>query len=195
MMTLQLAVQRQKKIRVLGIDDAPFQREQDEKVNISAILCANTRFEGMLWAQVQQDGLDATDVLINTILKSKFHSQLHLVLIDGLAVAGFNLIDLPRLAKELQLPCVSIMRKLPNMSAIKKALQHLPHYEQRIALIEKAGEIHTALPFYFQVQGESAEVIAHLLPQLTDQGHVPEALRLAHLIGSAVMTGESSRRA
>ena len=34
---------------------------------------------------------------------------------------------------------------------------------------------------------------AGLVP--TDNGHVPEALRLAHFIGSAVMTGESSNRA
>jgi len=32
-------------------------------------------------------------------------------------------------------------------------------------------------------------------PNLTDTGHVPEALRLAHLIGSAIMTGQSSNRA
>jgi hypothetical protein len=33
------------------------------------------------------------------------------------------------------------------------------------------------------------------LHRLSDRGHVPEALRLAHLIGSAVEKGESGRQA
>jgi endonuclease V-like protein UPF0215 family len=37
--------------------------------------------------------------------------------------------------------------------------------------------------------------VAEALKRLTDRGNVPEALRLAHLIGSAVVMGESSKRA
>ncbi|PPT05003.1 hypothetical protein CKA32_003445 [Geitlerinema sp. FC II] len=43
--------------------------------------------------------------------------------------------------------------------------------------------------------GESPGTIAKVLRSLTECGHVPEALRLAHLIGSAVMKGESGTRA
>ncbi|QRN94464.1 hypothetical protein JRI60_35800 [Archangium violaceum] len=37
--------------------------------------------------------------------------------------------------------------------------------------------------------------VARALGRLTDKGQVPEALRLAHLIGSAMVRGERSRRA
>ncbi|MGA9522477.1 MAG: DUF99 family protein [Myxococcaceae bacterium] len=47
----------------------------------------------------------------------------------------------------------------------------------------------------FQVQGGDPDEIAQALRRITDTGHVPEALRLAHLIGSAIVTGESSHRA
>jgi endonuclease V-like protein UPF0215 family len=47
----------------------------------------------------------------------------------------------------------------------------------------------------FQVCGGEVEEVAGLLARVTDQGQVPEALRLAHMIGSAVMMGESGRRA
>ena len=40
-----------------------------------------------------------------------------------------------------------------------------------------------------------AHTAGQVLTRLTDTGHVPEALRLAHLIGSAIMTGQSSNRA
>lgn len=43
--------------------------------------------------------------------------------------------------------------------------------------------------------GEEPAVVAKVLQRLTDCGKVPEALRLAHLIAAAVMTGESSSSA
>lgn len=46
------------------------------------------------------------------------------------------------------------------------------------------------------IRGTGGNVsIAGVLQRLTDCGKVPEALRLAHLITSAVMTGESSSSA
>jgi endonuclease V-like protein UPF0215 family len=87
------------------------------------------------------------------------------------------------------------MRKLPNITRMKQAMSRLPDYQQRAIALEKAGEIHAYAPFFFQVCGERPEIIAQALAQLTDRGKVPEALRLAHLIGSAVVSGESSSQA
>jgi endonuclease V-like protein UPF0215 family len=47
----------------------------------------------------------------------------------------------------------------------------------------------------FQVAGAEPDEVARGLARLSDRGNVPEALRLAHLIGSAVRQGESGRRA
>jgi len=38
-------------------------------------------------------------------------------------------------------------------------------------------------------------IVGAALATLTDRGKVPEPLRLAHLIGAAVVTGQSGRRA
>ncbi|MCK5902663.1 MAG: hypothetical protein KAG28_05885 [Cocleimonas sp.] len=43
--------------------------------------------------------------------------------------------------------------------------------------------------------GCDADIASATLQNVTDTGKVPEALRLAHLIGSAMKTGESSQRA
>jgi endonuclease V-like protein UPF0215 family len=47
----------------------------------------------------------------------------------------------------------------------------------------------------YQVHGAGAEETFMALQRLTDTGHVPEALRLAHLVGGALAYGESGRRA
>lgn len=89
-MNLKKALPRQKRLRAAGIDDAPFRRGSDDPVNFAAVICANTRFEGMLWGAVRRDGDDATARVAALIETSKFLPQLHLVLLDGLALGGFN---------------------------------------------------------------------------------------------------------
>jgi uncharacterized protein len=74
-------------------------------------------------------------------------------------------------------------------------MSNLPNYEERLIVLQRAGNIYAAAPFFFQVCGEQPEVIAQALIQLTDRGKVPEALRLAHLVGAAVINGESSSQA
>lgn len=181
-------------VRVLGFDDAPFSQTASE-VDVAGVICAQTRFEGMVWGRAARDGADATDVLAALCRQSKFDAQVHLVLIDGLAVGGFNLVDLPRLAETLGRPCVAVMRRPPDLEAIERALRRFADFERRMALIARAGPVHVIDPFCFQVSGAAPAVIARCLDRLTDRGHVPEALRLAHLIGSAVRTGQSGRRA
>ena len=41
-------------------------------------------------------------------------------LLDGIAFGGFNVLDLPRLARTLRRPCVSVMRKLPDLPAMER---------------------------------------------------------------------------
>jgi endonuclease V-like protein UPF0215 family len=189
---LEKLLRQGRTIRVIGFDDAPFVRRPGGCTPISGIVCAGTRFEGMVWGQVRQDGWNATDKLCQLLKNSKFLPQLHLVLLDGIAFGGFNIVDLPQLSQRLNLPCVTVMRRMPDLTKIEKAIAHLSHPQRRLKLLEKAGEIYAYPPFYFQVCGEEPDAIAQVLPKLTDMGKVPEALRLAHLIGAAIINGESS---
>ncbi len=188
-------LRRQKQIRVMGIDDSPFVKDVDPQVSVSGIVCANTRFEGMIWTEVTRDGDDATETLITQIRQSKFYEQLHLILLDGVAMAGFNVVDLKQLSEALQLPCLTLMRKAPDLVKMKRAMQKVPHTAQKLARLKQAGPIYRYDAFYYQAYGLDPGVSARVLQQLTDTGNVPEALRLAHLIGAAVKLGESTRRA
>lgn len=194
-MDLETLLEQNRTIRVIGFDDAPFIRHAAQPVQVAGVVCAGTRFEGMVWGQVTPDGWDATQVICDLLLPSKFLAQVHLVLLDGISLAGFNIVDLSLLAEKVQRPCVAVMRKQPNMQAVEYAIHRLPQPEQRLALIQRAGLIYNEPPFYFQVCGGKPEVIARALKRLTDCGNVPEALRVAHLITSAVVKGESGRQA
>jgi hypothetical protein len=181
--------------RVIGFDDAPFDKTSDDPVNLSGVVCAGARMEGMLWGELTRDGDDATDVVSRMVLGSKFHAQVHLVVLDGVAFGGLNVVDLPELAERLERPCVAVMRREPDLDAIHRALANVPNTEAKRARIARAGAIHAIDPFVFQCHGAPPDDVAATLANLTLHGHVPEALRLAHFIGSAVKTGASSNRA
>lgn len=194
-MKLETLLARDRTIRVIGFDDAPFVRRRSSSVSIVGVICAETRFEGMVWGKVRQDGWNATDAICRLLLGKKFLPQLHILLLDGIGFGGFNIIDLPKLADKLKIPCVTVMRRQPNMTKIETALQRLPQPQRRLELMRSAGKVYAYPPFFFQVCGEDPDVIAAVLQRLSDRGHVPEALRLAHLIGAAVVKGESGSSA
>ncbi|MBD2355464.1 DUF99 family protein [Tolypothrix sp. FACHB-123] len=194
-MKLESLVKLNRTIRVIGFDDAPFIKGVDEQVSLAGVVCAGTRFEGMVWGKIHQDGFDATEVICNLLIGRKFLPQLHLVLLDGIAFGGFNVVNLRELSLRLQLPCVTVMRRQPDLAAVEAAMRNLPDFQKRYNNLQQAGTIYDYAPFFFQVSGEEPAVIAQVLERLTDCGKVPEALRLAHLITAAVMTGESGSSA
>ncbi len=182
-------------LRAVGFDDAPFARRRGGRAHLAGVICAGTRFEGLVWGHVRQDGWDATERIARLLLGGKFLPQLHLVLLDGLSFGGFNLVDLPALAARLGIPCLAVMRRPPDLAAVERAIKRMPRPERRLAVLRRAGPVHLHPPFAYQACGVDAESAAAALARLTDRGNVPEPLRLAHLVGAAVVRGESSRRA
>jgi len=182
-------------LRAIGFDDAPFVRRRRGDVGVAGVVCADTRFEGLVWGRLRQDGWNATAAISRLLVGGKFLPQLHLVLLDGLSFGGLNLVDLPALAATLRRPCIAVMRRPPDLAAMERAIRRLPSAERRLALLQAAGAVHTVGRFTFQVAGAAPAAVADALARLTDRGEVPEALRLAHLVGAAVRRGESGRRA
>ena len=182
-------------ICAIGFDDAPFERRPGGKVNVGGVVCSGTRFEGLLWGAATVDGTDGTATLIRMLSQSKFASQVHVVLTDGLTIGGLNVLDLAELHAAIGKPCIAVMRKPPDRMAMRRAIDRVPHSDARWATLERGGPVHEEAGFVFQVVGADPSDAVLALSALTDRGKVPEPLRLAHLIGSAVLTGQSSRRA
>lgn len=186
---------RPRQLHVLGVDDGPFRRRRGARVPLIVTACAGARLEGVLSTHTRKDGWGATDALLELLGGSRFLAQAHLVLLDGLAVGGLNLIDLPRLASGLDRPCLAVMRRLPRLAAMRAAIRKLPRAPRRLALLEAAGPIHQVGGFVFQVAGLGPDRAADALARSTPRGKVPEPLRLAHIIGAGMGLGESKGRA
>jgi len=156
---------------------------------------AGLRLEGVLTATVERDGSEATETLAATIGASRFAKHLHAVLLQGITVAGFNVVDVHRLSAELRVPVIVVVRRVPDMAAIERALrERVRDGVHKWALVERAGPVEPAGPVWIQRAGIDLEPARALVAQLSVHGHIPEPLRAAHLIAGAIATGHSRGR-
>ena len=107
---------------VVGFDDAPFPHEHRGDVRVVGAVCSRTRLDGVLSGRVRRDGVNATDALIELVAGGKFREHVRAVLLQGIALAGFNVVDIHRLSAALDVPVLVVVRRQPRLSMIKEAL-------------------------------------------------------------------------
>ena len=156
---------------------------------------AGQRMDGILSGYVRRDGVNSTDTLITLIKGCRFYPQLQAVLLQGIAFAGFNVVDLHRLHEQLGLPVIVISRVKPNLAKIKSALlEKVPGGGKKWRLIEKAGPMEKIGDVYVQRVGIDKDKTAALIKRFSIHSNIPEPLRVAHLIAGGVEVGESKHR-
>jgi endonuclease V-like protein UPF0215 family len=181
---------------VVGFDDAPFARAHRGDVLVVGAVYAGARLEGVLAGRVRRDGANATRVIADLVRRSRFRAHLQLVLLQGIAFAGFNVVDLRALHDALGIPVLVVGRKRPNLARIRAALlNHVPGGARKWRLIEQAGPMEAVRGLYVQRAGLTLAEARDLLAATTLHGKLPEPLRLAHLIAGGIVTGKSRGRA
>lgn len=180
---------------VIGVDDAPFAREHRGDVLVVGTAYSGLRLQGVLSAKVRRDGANATRVLAAMVSSSRFAQHTHALLLQGIALAGFNVVDIHGLHAALGIPVLVIARRAPNLPAIRDALfGHVRGGARKWALIERAGPMEPAASVFVQRAGIELADAVDLIASLTVAGNIPEPLRAAHLIAGGVTTGESRGR-
>ena len=180
----------------MGIDDGPFDRARRCDVQVVGAMYRGGEFlDGMMVTKVRRDGRNATAKLIEMVRESRYYPQLHYIMLDGIALGGFNVVDIERLWKETRLPVLVVVRHEPDMAAVERAVMRLPRGQARWALIEKAGLVEPLGGLFVQRVGLDAEEAAALLELSCTRAKLPEPLRAAHIIAGALVTGQGGRRA
>lgn len=204
-------------MNVLGFDDGPFPREHRGNVLLVGVVCAGTRVDGIVSGRIRRDGADAARVMAELVRASQFGTSLQAVLLQGIAVGGFNVVDVHGLSKALRVPVLVVARRPPDMAAVKRALfSRNPDGRPAVSgaakkwrLIEAAGTLDELGPsrrsqrtgvkkpgrLWVQRAGLSIEEARHVVESTTLHGNLPEPLRLAHLVAGGIASGKSRGRA
>jgi len=180
-------------IRVLGIDDGGFVPRTKGTVDVVGVVYRGGYwFEGVMRAEITIDGLDATEKIAAMIESSPYYRELRIVVLDGVTFAGFNVVDISKLSRRVDLPVISVTRKKPDLEEIRSALKNLPEFEIRWRAMENAGKIFEVEtrkgenPVYMHIAGILREDAEKIMKKTSTRSLIPEALRVAHIIASGL---------
>jgi uncharacterized protein len=180
---------------VLGVDDAPFDKKQTHPVPVVGVLMeGNDLIEGVALASFPVDGADATDFLAVWIDGLRWRDAMQAVVLGGITMAGLGLVDLEELARRLAVPALAVTRRDPGKSRIGEALTAagLPDRLPTARRSPRALRITPGL--YVAFAGTEPGLATELIKATLRKSRMPEPLRVAHLIASAVARGQSRGR-
>jgi len=188
-----------KEIRILAWDDGPFEfKTKGKDILVGVIFRGGTILDGFLKTEVDIDGLDATEKIIEKTLKTK-HKDLRIIMLDGITFAGFNTVDIKEIYQKTKLSVIVVNRKKPDFEKFISTLKKLPDPEKRLECVKNAGPVYWAKVknkrVCFQCYGIDKRDAGEIIKTTSIMGLIPEPLRVAHLIATGFVLGESVGRA
>lgn len=176
----------------MGIDDGPFPRTHTGRVPVVGAVFADLRLDGILLGSVEKDGFDAADSISDLVRASRFGKHVRLVMLQGITLGGFNVVDVFALNRSLEIPVLAVARRQPDFQAVRRALlTHIPDGAEKWGIIERLGPMEPCAGVYIQRVGIDPEPAADLVRRMAVHGRIPEPLRVAHLVAGAVVDGQS----
>lgn len=187
-------------LRVAAVDDGAFTRRHRRAPIAAVIASVPGEVEGISLGRVAVDGTDATDRVVELLARSPHLEGVRALLLDGVVLGGFNVIDLHAVARRLHRPVVAVTRRRPDFPRIRAALQK---YFPRDAA--RRWRLLTASPLFPVPTGEAPVFAAcagctrgdavRLVQRTTRRGFWPEPLKVAHLVARAASDAARARTA
>ncbi|MBN2151119.1 MAG: DUF99 family protein [Candidatus Lokiarchaeota archaeon] len=176
-------------LQVLAIDDKLHQRG-DKTTKLAFVLCQGTWLDKVLSAEIEVDGLDATAVVIKTLLP--IAQQFRLLLTHGITTGGLNMVDIDAVHRALDRPVIAVTENRPEGGSLHEAIKHVPGEAERRAILDRAGEMHAFRPrageteVYFYTKGIDVKLASQYLKKFAVRSRLPECLLMAHKIATGL---------
>ena len=177
------------------MDDAPFEKRQRTPVPIVGVVMEGPdRIESVAVGGFPVDGEDVTAYLAGWIGGLRARPALQGVILGGITVAGLAVVDMAALAERLGLAVLAVTRRNPVGSELAEALR-AAGLEHRLALLERAPRAFgVGEGLYLAHAGTTRAEAERLVVSSLAKSRLPEPLRVAHLIGQAIVLAESRGR-
>jgi endonuclease V-like protein UPF0215 family len=180
---------------MLGVDDAPFHKDQTTPVPIVGVMMEGPDVvESIALGEFPVDGEGATQYLTDWIGGLRSRPMLQGVILGGITIAGLGVVDVTGLAERLALPVLVVTRHNPLGSDLADALRAagLTH---RLPVLERTPRAYgVATGLYLAHAGATRLDAEQLALATVGKARIPEPLRVAHLIGQAIVLRQSRGR-
>jgi endonuclease V-like protein UPF0215 family len=152
------------------------------------------RIESVAMGEFPVDGEDVTGYLAGWIGGLRTRPALQGVILGGITVAGLAVVDVADLAERLGLPVLVVTRRNPVGSDLAEALRSAG-LEHRLPLLDRVPRAFgVGEGLYLAHAGTSRAEAERLVLSCLAKSRLPEPLRIAHLIGQAIVLRESRGR-
>ena len=179
-----------KGIRGLAIAES-FSQDSKKSVLSGIVLSTDLIIDGFVTGHSTVGGDDATDVILD-MYKKLDRPDVSFLLISGIVISLYNIVDLKRISEETGLPVIGVTYE--ESKGIEDAIKHhFPDsYESKLAEYSKLGSrekitLHTSHNLYIRNEGCTVLEAKQLLDKVTSQGSIPEPLRIAQLLANTLL--------
>ncbi|MFQ5969936.1 MAG: DUF99 family protein [Nitrososphaerales archaeon] len=177
-----------KAIRALGIAES-FKKSHEQSVLAGVVMRSDMVIDGVAYANVTVRGDDATDSIIG-MYSNLSRNDINLVMIGGLIISMYNIIDIERLWEKLKVPIVGVTFEESEGldDHIKRAFRDT--WKDKVDAYHKLGTreeimLKTGHNVFVRAQGTSTKSAKQAINKFLLQGAIPEPIRVARLIAKA----------
>jgi uncharacterized protein len=172
-----------KGIRVFGIAES-FKKSGKKSTLAGVVMRRDLIIDGMAYGSATIEGDDATDSIIS-MHRSLARNDINCILLDGLVISMYNIIDGERVAGETGLPVVAIT--FEDSKGLEDSIRH--HFDDwrgKLVQYQKLGRreqvtLKTGKNLFIRYWGLNQRRAVAILDSFTLQGSMPEPIRVAKL--------------
>ena len=179
-----------KGLRCLAIAES-FRQNSKKSILSGLVMRRDFLIDGFVFGSATLEGDDATDAILQMYDDLK-RPDVSFILLSGLIVSLYNIIDIKKLHELLKIPIIGVTYH-PS-SGIESALKHhFPNsYESKLSEYKKLGTrekitLKTTDDVFVRIEGCTLHETKKLLDELTLQGSIPEPLRVSQLLAKTLL--------
>jgi uncharacterized protein len=176
-------------LRVLGVAES-FIRSRPLSVLAGVVMRADLRVDGLTFARAIVGGNDATEAVLK-IYEDLNRDDVNALILSGAAVSWFNIIDIRQVFEKTRKPLVCLTYE--ESAGLEKYIrEYFSEPEEKLRSYDLLGErelvrLKTGYEVYVRVLGASTEEARILLNKFTQDGRIPEPVRVARLAARAAI--------
>ena len=178
-----------KAIRALGIAES-FRIGQMEKSTLAGVVMrSDLILDGFVFGSTTLGGNDATESILE-IFEELDRNDINVIILRGVIISFFNIIDLDEVYEKTNIPIVGIT--FEESEGLEPHLKHhFPEsWKSKLELYLKIGSrtkvfLKTGYSVYTYALGLNENEVVRTLDKFTVQGAIPEPIRLAQLLARA----------
>lgn len=177
-------------LRGLAVAES-FTQSSEKSVLAGIVMRRDFVIDGFVFGKATLEGDDATEEILS-MYKKLNRPDISYLLISGIIISMYNIVDLKKISKDLSIPVIGVTYQ--ETQGIEDAIKHhFPDsYESKLKEYKELGEreeitLDTSYKVYVRKEGCTLSDATHLLNELTLQGSFPEPLRVAQLLAKTLL--------